>query len=388
MNRRQFLQNLSLLTGASLIPIGIQGWAARSVAQTPTPKRLIVIFLRGGADGLNIVIPHQDPAYAEVRPTLAIPAPGEKDGALELDGQFGLHPGLQELFPLWQQKSLAFVHACGSPSDTRSHFEAQDNMETAVLNRSRSTDGWMNRLLASLPQGTPVQAVNVGSTVPLILKGKMPATNLPRGKAASQALPLDQPQVYEAFDQLYRGSDPLSQTYQKAMAARRIVLAELETEMIQANRGAASPSQLAQDARNLARLMRGDARTQLAFLDVGGWDTHVNQGGRLYQLLKPLASGLTTLVQELGPLYQETVIVVLSEFGRTVRENGNRGTDHGHGNVLWLLGGQIQGGKVYGTWPGLQESQLYENRDLAVMTDFRDAIAPILQQTFSLGRIG
>ncbi|MGF1493599.1 MAG: DUF1501 domain-containing protein [Microcoleaceae cyanobacterium] len=385
MNRRKFLQQLGLAAGATIIPIGWNGWAARTLAQSSNPKRLIVIFLRGGVDGLNLVVPYQEPNYYEARPTLALAAPSQKDGVLDLDGQFGLHPNLKALMPLWKKGELAFIHACGSPSNSRSHFEAQDNMEAGIPEQRRAAnDGWMNRLLGALPQGTPVQAVSVSSRIPLILSGALPATNISAGKAATRPLPLDQPHVNQAFDQLYQGHGKLSQAYEEGQAAREIIVAELEAEREQANRGAASPSQLARDARNLARLMKGDSKTQLAFLEVGKWDTHVAQAGQLKRLFNPLATGIMSLVKELGPIYQDTAIIVMSEFGRTVKENGNRGTDHGHGNVLWVLGGGVNGGKVQGQWPGLEQSQRYEGRDLAITTDFRDAISSVLQPHLQL----
>ncbi|MBR8826309.1 MAG: DUF1501 domain-containing protein [Gomphosphaeria aponina SAG 52.96 = DSM 107014] len=380
MKRRKLLQYAGLLTAASLIPIGMNGWAFRSVAQTNNPKRLIVIFLRGGVDGLNVVVPHQEADYYEARPSIALPKPGEKDGVLDLDGQFGLNPALKDIMPLWKQGSLAFVHACGSPDFTRSHFDAQDYMETGTPGVKKTQDGWMNRLLAVLPQGEITQAINLGDTPPRILMGKMPVTQLATGKKGTVPLPLDQPQINEAFDRLYSGNDPVSLAYQEGDQARQILLADLTSEMKEANKGDPLPDNFASDARRLAKLMVGDARTQLGFIGLGGWDSHVNENALLTRLLLPLGEGLAALAQELGPLYSDTVIMVISEFGRTVGENGNNGTDHGHGNVMWVLGGGIRGTQVYGAWPGLAESQLYESRDLAITTDFRDAIAPVLTQ--------
>jgi uncharacterized protein (DUF1501 family) len=379
MQRRKFCQQAAILTGASLIPVGVSGWVARGVAQTPNPKRLIVIFLRGAVDGLNVVVPYQEPDYYEARPTLALPIPGEAKGVLDLGGNFGLNPVLSKLMPLWQQKSLAFVHACGSPDPTRSHFEAQDYMENGTPGQKKTRGGWMNRLLADLPKGTPTQAINLGSTTPLILSGSMPVANLPIGKKAERSLEIDRPEIQSAFDRLYSGNDELSRAYQEGKEARNILLTELRSEMMNSAKGAPLPDTLASEARKLAQLMVGDARTQLAFLALGGWDTHVNQDNQLTRNLHNLAEGLTTLVRELGSVYSQTVIVVMSEFGRTVRENGNRGTDHGHGNLMWLLGGQIRGGKVYGQWPGLEESRLFEGRDLAITTDFRDVLSAVLQ---------
>ncbi|MGB3507952.1 MAG: DUF1501 domain-containing protein [Microcoleaceae cyanobacterium] len=382
MKRRNFLQLASLLSASGIISVGSHGWVAKGLAQTNNRKRLIVVFLRGGVDGLNIVIPHQEENYYDARPKIAIPAPGEENGAINLDGQFGLHPALADVMPLWQNRSLAFIHACGLNHNTRSHFDAQFYMETGVPGSKNTSNGWMNRLLGNLPKDKPTQAVNLGDTPPRILMGEMPVATLPTGRKSSRRLPIDRPQINQAFDRLYTGNDELSRVYQEGRQARDLLLADLEKEMEEASGGAPPPRGFAADAKHLAQIMVGDSQTQLGFLALGGWDTHVNQGktqGQLARKLKPLGEGLATLVQELGPLYSDTMVLVMSEFGRTVKENGNGGTDHGHGNVMWVLGGDVRGGQVYGKWPGLDESQLFQKRDLAVTTDFRDAIATVLE---------
>ncbi|NET76910.1 MULTISPECIES: DUF1501 domain-containing protein [Okeania] len=389
MKRRNFLQFASLLSASGIISVGSHGWVAKALAQTNNRKRLIVIFLRGGVDGLNVVIPHQEYNYYDARPKIAIPAPGEPEGAIDLDGQFGLHPALTSIMPLWQNRSLAFVHACGLNNDTRSHFDAQYYMETGIPGNKKIPDGWMNRLLANLPKDKPTQAVNLGDTPPRILMGAMPVANLPTGRKSTRSLPIDVPRIYEVFDRLYSNNDELSRVYQEGRQARDLLLADLEQEMEAASAGAPPPQGFAADAKNLAQIMVGDSKTQLGFLALGRWDTHVNQGssqGTLARRLKPLGEGLVTLVQELGPLYSDTVILVMSEFGRTVNENGNGGTDHGHGNVMWVLGGGLRGGQVYGQWPGLDESELFEKRDLAVTTDFRDVISSVLEQHLEIER--
>ena len=382
MKRRNFLQLASLLSASGIISVGSHGWVAKGLAQTNNRQRLIVVFLRGGVDGLNLVIPHQEDTYYDYRPKIAIPAPGESGGALILDEQFGLHPALADVMPLWKNRSLAFVHACGLNNDTRSHFDAQYYMETGIPGNKKAQDGWMNRLLANLPKDRPTQAVNLGDTPPRILMGQMPVASLPIGDKSTRRLPIDRMQINQAFDRLYAGNDDLSKVYQEGRQARDLLLADLEKEMEEASGGAPPPKGFAKDAKNLAQIMVGDSKTQLGFIGIGGWDTHINQGnseGALSRRFKPLGEGLATLVQELGPLYSETMIVVMSEFGRTVKENGNGGTDHGHGNVMWVLGGGVRGGQVYGEWPGLDESELFQKRDLAVTTDFRDAIATILE---------
>ncbi|NET12573.1 MAG: DUF1501 domain-containing protein, partial [Okeania sp. SIO1H6] len=196
MKRRNFLQFASLLSASGIISVGSHGWVAKGLAQTNNRKRLIVIFLRGGVDGLNVVIPHQEYNYYDARPNIAIPAPGEAEGAIDLDGQFGLHPALASIIPLWQNRSLAFVHACGLNNDTRSHFDAQYYMETGIPGNKKIPDGWMNRLLANLPKDKPTQAVNLGDTPPRILMGAMPVASLPTGRKSTRSLPIDVPRIY------------------------------------------------------------------------------------------------------------------------------------------------------------------------------------------------
>ncbi|MDY6939259.1 MAG: DUF1501 domain-containing protein [Cyanobacteriota bacterium] len=380
MKRRKFLQYASLLGTAGTIAVGSHGWVGRSFAAPIDQKRLITIFLRGGLDGLSAVVPYRESEYYELRRRAAVAKPGEEDGAIDLDGRFGLNPALKELMPLWEGGSLAFIHACGSPDSSRSHFDAQFDFETGTPGNSSTADGWMNRVLAALPQGNPTQAVNIGSNTPYILKGSMSVANLPRGRHAGRELNIDRPEVNAAFDRLYSGNDELDRAYREGDAAREILVAELQAETEEADGGAPRPEEFVRNARRIARLMAGDARTQLGFLELGGWDTHVNQKARLEGALNPLGEGLAALVNELGSLYDDTAIVVMSEFGRTVAANGNAGTDHGYGNVLWVLGGGIRGGRVLGEWPGLGESQRHQGRDLAITTDFRNAIAPLLTQ--------
>jgi uncharacterized protein (DUF1501 family) len=390
MNRRQFLVRSSLCSASSLISIGTHGWASRSQAATnPNAQRLIVIFLRGAVDGLSVVVPYREPTYYIDRPSIAIPQPGQPNGALDLDGRFGLHPALSPLIPLWQQQSLAFVHACGSNDETRSHFDAQDYLESGTPGVKATRDGWMNRLMGIMADKNPLQAVSVGATTPRILQGKMAVANLASGRNSNNRQQIDKPQVASAFDRLYGKNDAVGRTYHEARTARTELLKDLEAEMKMANNGATLPNGFASDAQRLARLMARDPRIQVSFLAVGGWDTHINQGasqGQLARNLGQLAKGLVALQEGLGDVYSRTSIVVMSEFGRTVKENGNRGTDHGHGNVMWLLGGGIRGGKVYGNWTGLAPEQRYQGRDLAISTDFRDVLGTVLMQKLAIDR--
>jgi uncharacterized protein (DUF1501 family) len=379
--RVDFSRRLVLKTsaGAALLPLGARAWAATADGG---PQRLIVVLLRGAVDGLNVVVPYADEAYYAARPSIAIARPGEPDGALALDDRFGLHPALANLMPLWRAGNLAFIHAAGSPDPNRSHFEAQRYIENGTPGHSTTPDGWMNRLLQALPgPRDPTEALSVGPTLPRILTGAAPVANLPLGPNAAKALPIDQPELAGAFDRLYSSDDALGRAYREGRSARAQLIGDLAREEAIADAGAPPPASFAARAGQLAHLIGGDARIRLAFVALGGWDTHVDQGSHVGQLanrLRPLGDGLAALARELGPAWRDTVIVVLSEFGRTVHENGDRGTDHGHANAIWVAGGAVKGGRVYGDWPGLMPPQLYQRRDLAVTTDFRAALAAIL----------
>lgn len=332
MQRRKFLAQMALATGGMLIPVGRQSWIARGAAQATNPQRLVVIFLRGGLDGLNVVVPHQDPDYYRVRPSIAISYPGEQEGVIDLDGFFGLHPALSDLMPFWQRKNLAFIYNCGSPNDTRSHFDAQDYMESGTPGVKSTQDGWMNRLLSGLPADRLTQALNVGITTPRILQGKMAIASIRPGKNSVNRLPIDNPPITRAFNKLYNNNSELAQAYRKGVEARKIIMKELEQEMLSASGNAAPVNGFVDDAKEVGKLMRGDARTQLAFMNIGGWDTHIREKTLLNRSLPHLGKGLATLVQELGAVYNNTAIAVISEFGRTVKENGSQGTDHENGN--------------------------------------------------------
>jgi uncharacterized protein (DUF1501 family) len=254
MNRRQFLLQSSLVSASSLISIGTHGWASRSLAATnPNTQRLIVIFLRGAVDGLSVVVPYREPTYYTDRPSIAIPQPGQPNGAFDLDGKFGLHPALEPLIPLWQQKSLAFVHECGSNDETRSHFDAQDYLESGTPGVKSTRDGWMNRLLGIMADKNPIQAVSVGSTTPRILQGKAAVANLASGRNSNNRQQIDKPQVASAFDRLYGTNDAIGRTYHEARLARTELLKDLEAEMKMANNGAPLPNGFASDAQRLAR---------------------------------------------------------------------------------------------------------------------------------------
>ncbi len=380
MRRRDFI---ALSAAAAAAPLGLPVAAAED-----SPARLIVILLRGAVDGLNTVIPYADASYYALRPSIAIARPGTEDGGLPLDGNFALHPALAALMPLWQEKQLAFIHAAGSQDPTRSHFDAQLFIENGTPGRRVTPDGWMNRLLAALPgPHGPADALAIGPTLPHILKGRLAAANLPLGAAATQKLAVDNPEIASAFDRLYAADDPAGRMYRQGRAARQELTATLASEQQMADNGAPSPNGFPAQATRLAHLVTHDRRIRLAFAALGGWDTHVRQGGHKGQLadrLRPLGDGLAALARGLGREWNDTVVVVISEFGRTARENGNGGTDHGHGNAIWVMGGKVRGGRVYGEWPGLAPDRLHEGRDLAVTTDYRSALAVILARHMRL----
>jgi uncharacterized protein (DUF1501 family) len=388
LDRRAFLRRAAILGAAGVVMLSPTAWAARALSGDSSRKRLVVVFMRGAVDGLNVVVPYGEPKYFDARPTLAIARAGSDGAVVDLDGFFGLHPALASLEPQWRDGTLAFVHACGSPDPTRSHFDAQDYMESGTPGVKATADGWMNRVLAVMPgKPSPTEALSLGAGVPRILSGRMPVANIALGRGAARPLPLDRPIIETAFDRMYRGTDALSHAYREGRAARARLMTELEQDMTEANNGAPPPKGFPDDTGRLARLIARDPSIRLAFLALGGWDTHVNQGGSRGQLanhLRPLGEGLASFATALGPHYQDTVVVVISEFGRTVRQNGNGGTDHGHGNVMWVMGGPVRGRKVYGAWPGLSTAQLYQERDLAVTTDFREPIRRVLEAHLGL----
>ncbi|RTL20172.1 MAG: DUF1501 domain-containing protein [Burkholderiales bacterium] len=363
-------------------------------AEGATPKKLVVVLLRGAVDGLSVVAPYGEREYAASRPQIALPPPGAQDGLIKLDNLFGLHPSLAPLKRHWDGGQLAFVHASGSPDPTRSHFDAQDYFESGTPGRKSTADGWMNRLLSALPgEPSPTRAIAQGSTPPRIFSGPASVASLGLGPGAMQRRAIDNPQLQAGLAKLYANDPQLSSTLHdttegRGEMARSMAAGGEERSMDpSADGGAPSARSFAADARRLGTLIRKDPHTQLAFTSVGGWDTHVNQGaakGQLANRLASLGEGLDALATGLGDSLKDTVIVVASEFGRTLRQNGNGGTDHGRGNVIWLLGGPVAGGQVLGEWPGLDRAALADGRDLAVRTDFRQVLAPVLQRHLGL----
>ncbi len=372
---------------------GLSFWSCSQASSDASlaQRKLIVVMLRGAVDGLSVVVPYAEPAYADSRSSTALAAPGAEKGVLKLDNRFGLHPSLTRLMPLWEQGAMSFVHASGSPDSTRSHFDAQDYLESGTPGRKSTADGWMNRLLSTMPgPAAPTRALSMGATPQRIFAGAANVANLGLGPRALDAKVIDEPRMQAALEKLYAQDGNMARTYKTTTEGRSEMKRSMANGAMDAgaDKGAASASSFATDARRLGHLISKDPQTQLAFTSVGGWDTHVNQGGAVGQLANRLASlgeGLEALAQGLGDSMKDSVIVVLSEFGRTLRQNGTGGTDHGRGNVIWLLGGALAGGQVFGDWPGLDASALVDGRDLAVTTDFRAVLRPLLQGHLGLG---
>ena len=385
-SRRAFLKSGGIaMIGLSTLPAFLR----RAVAATPMPnrKKLVVMFQRGAADGLNIVVPFGEPNYYAIRPTIAIPEPrkGGENAAIDLDGFFGLHPSLAPLAPLFHKLQLAIVHAAGSPDTTRSHFDAQDYMESGTPGQKSTEDGWLNRALQEAPEegASPFRAVAMGANLPLTLRGAAPAIALPdvnQFRIMSQA-----PSVEGGFEALYaqtvdqalRGTG--TETFEAVDMLRKADPARLQPE-----NGAVYPrSRVGQQMQQVAQLHKADIGLEVTFVDTAGWDNHVNEGGaqgQLANLLRDLGQSMAAFSQDMGDRMEDIVLVTMSEFGRTAHENGNRGTDHGHANCMLVMGGGVQGGKVYGKWPGLGPEQLNEGRDLVLTTDFRSVLGEIISR--------
>jgi len=377
ITRRVFLRNSALaVVGTTALP-GFLARAAYGAAEPgSTNKRLVVLFQRGAADGLNIVVPHHEPAYYALRPTINIP----RNKVLDLDGFFGLHPSLASFQPLWNQRQLAIVHAAGSPDPTRSHFDAQDYMESGTPGVKATDDGWLNRAAHTLPpsdEKSAFRAISMGPALPRILTGAEPAVaiNNIRDFGVAGGNPKAAP-IANTFEAMYDQSvdTVLHGTGKETFDAVKMLKSADPAKYTPA-RGADYPrGRFGDSLKQLAQLIKANLGVQIAFADIGGWDHHVNEGstqGQIANVLQDFSQSISAFWIDLGELAEDTVVVTMSEFGRTARENGNRGTDHGHANVMFVLGGPVKGGKVYGRWPGLDPSQLYEGRDLALTTDFR-----------------
>jgi uncharacterized protein (DUF1501 family) len=385
ITRRVFVRNSALaVVGTAAVPSFLTRAAFGAVEGT-SQKRLVVIFQRGAADGLNVVVPHGEPQYYAMRPSINIP----RKSVVDLDGFFGLHPSLAAFQPLWQQRHLAIVHAAGSPDATRSHFDAQDFMETGTPGVKVTEDGWLNRSLHNLPpspQNSPFRAIALGPSLPRILSGPEPAVAMNNINDFSVGGKNPNPSpAARAFEAMYDHSSDsvLHGTGEEAFDAVKMLKAADPGKYTPAPGAVYPKGRFGDSLRQLVQLIKASLGVQVAFADIAGWDHHVNEGaveGQLANVLADFSQGLAAFWTDLGDLGEETVVVTMSEFGRTARENGNRGTDHGHANVMFVLGGPVKGGRVYGRWPGLDQSQLYEGRDLALTTDFRQVIGEAVAQ--------
>jgi uncharacterized protein (DUF1501 family) len=345
-------------------------------------KVLVTIFQRGAVDGLNMVVPHAESEYYDLRPTIAIPKPGKTDGAIDLDGHFGLHPGLQAFEPLWKNKQLAIVDAAGSPDNTRSHFDAQDYMESGTPGNKGTRDGWLNRVLQTKTskEESPFRAVAMTQNLPRSLYGRAPSVAMTNLADFAVKAGIYSQNVSGGFEGVWEqnAKDSLSETGKETFQAVNF-LKEANPAQYKPENGAEYPNTaLGRSLKQISQLIKAGVGLEVAFAEAGGWDTHVNEGnarGQLANLLRDFSQSIAAFATDLGKQMDDVVLITMSEFGRTARENGSRGTDHGHANAMFIIGNSVKGGKVYGDWRGLKTDKLYEGRDLDVTTDFRDVFA-------------
>ena len=371
--RRFFLRASTVaMAGVGMAP----SWLVRAAAEGGNKRKILVaIFQRGAADGLNVVVPFFEKLYYELRPTIAVPAPGKNNGGIDLDGRFALHPSLQSLKSFWDSRQLAIVEATGSPDPTRSHFDAQNFMESGTPGKA-SEDGWLNRALPEAgPTPSPLRAIAIGTQVPRTLRGS-------RAAVAINSL--------EQFQIRNQSAASIIENMFATTADRKLMASGKDTfdavRMIEsisrapyvAADGAQYQGEFGRSLQQVARLIKADVGVEVAFADIGGWDHHSNEAPQLTNLLQQFGASLAAFAREMGDRMEDIVLVTMSEFGRTVKEDGNSGTDHGHGNVMMVLGGPVRGGTIYGRWPGLEPEQLFEQRDLAVTTDFRDVLGELV----------
>jgi len=389
--RRAFMKNGALaVVGAAAIP----SFLTRSVlAQATTAqaqgKKLVVIFQRGAADGLNIVVPYREKTYYDLRPSINIP----QDQVIDLDGFFGLHPAMQPIKPLWDSGHLAIVHACGSPDPSRSHFDAQDFMESGTPGFKATPDGWLNRALAAEDAAhtrhkeSAFRAIALGSQLPRTLEGRIPAVALDnvRNFNVGGSNPANAP-IAASFQAMYADSvnAVLHGTAAETFEAVKMLQATDPAQYVPAPGADYPHGQFGEKMKQIAQLLKANLGVEAAFADIGGWDTHQNQGnvnGQLAGRLREFSESLAAFWTDMGDDAQNVTLVTMSEFGRTVHQNGTGGTDHGHANVMFVLGGPVQGRKVYGKWPGMDKHQLYQDRDLAITTDFRQVLGEAAYKT-------
>jgi len=395
MTRRVLLRGSAIvMAGSGMSP----AWLARAAGagdKTAKRKILIAIFQRGAADGLNIVAPFGDKRYRELRPTLAVAAPTTGQTAnglgqfssIDLDGYFALHPQMQALKPLWERKQVAFVQAAGSPDPSRSHFDAQEFMESGTPGKSLG-DGWLNRALAPADDKTsPVRAIALSSELPRTLRGSRAAIAV----NDAQQFQMGDQQSASILERMYAqsASKDLSRTGTDAFAAIKTIKTVNQQPYNPAG-GAQyfQGGELGRSLQQIARLIKADVGVEAAFAEMGGWDHHGNEAGQMGNMLGQFSRAIAAFSQDMGDRMEDIVMVTMSEFGRTAQENGDGGTDHGHGGVMMVFGGPVQGGKVYGKWPGLEKEQLFEGRDLAVTTDYREVLGELVIQHMGAKNLG
>jgi len=391
-SRRLFLKSSAVaMFGTAAAP----AWLSRAVyaADAPSPRKkvLVAILQRGAMDGLNVVVPHGEKSYYDLRPNLAIPRPnGTVDSAIDLDGFFGLHPSLRPLKPIYDAGHLAMVHAVGSPDPTRSHFDAQDYMESGTPG-VKTGDGWLNRALVPENSASPIRAISLSTDLPHALRGSNEAVAI----ASLSDFQVRDPRGAAAFERMYMGTrdQVLNGTGLETFDAIKRLEAVEKAPYVPTSYVRYPASRLGQSLMQISRLIKAEVGLEVAFTDVGGWDHHVNEVGakptigQLATLLTDFGQSLAAFYADLGDRMSDVCLVSMSEFGRTAKENGSRGTDHGHANVMFVLGGGVKGGKVYGDWPGLEREQLYEQRDLNLTTDFRDVLGELIIQHLGNERV-
>jgi uncharacterized protein (DUF1501 family) len=389
LTRRIFLRGSAVvMAGMGAVP----SWLARAAAvEGKRRKILVAIFQRGAADGLNIVVPFSEKRYRELRPTIAVAPPsGESNingpfinngpfgNAIDLDGRFALNGAMQPLKALWDKQQLAIVEATGSPDSSRSHFDAQDYMESGTSGKVTG-DGWLNRALPPAGKDTsPLRAVAMGKQVARTLRGEREAIAV----GDPQQFNMGNQDAATILENMYSTSADAQwgRTGKDAFEAMKLIQS-INRSPYNPQGGAqyGQGGELGRSLQQLARLIKADAGVEAAFAEVGGWDHHGNENQQLSNMLRQFSSALAAFTQDMGDRMEDIVLVTMSEFGRTVEENGNGGTDHGHGSVMMVMGGPVQGGKVYGNWPGLEREQLFEGRDLAVTTDFRAVLGELIR---------
>jgi uncharacterized protein (DUF1501 family) len=407
VNRRVFLKQgalsfIALGSGPFWGPQFLRqaAWAADLGASATKDKVLVVIFQRGAVDGLSMVVPYGDPSYYQNRQEISLAAPSQaagENGVLDLDGYFGLHPSLSALLPLYKAGHLAPIQACGSPNASRSHFDSQDLMESGVDEDKSVQEGWLNRLMGCCPEDaakqTAFRAVSMTSVIPRSLQGPQDAMAIRDldtfGMAGDIVIPVSGGGSADGFESMYSGAvdTVLHGEGAESFDALSLLKQARSTAYVPANGATYPDGGLGKNLRQVAQLIKANVGVQIAFAEMDGWDTHANQGnakGQLATRLKIFGDSLAAFYQDMGDKMRDVVVVTQSEFGRTVKQNGNRGTDHGHATCFFTLGGSVKGGKVYGDWPTLAPDKLFQNRDLAITTDFRDVFGEIVSRHFNI----